>query len=58
MSAGVDGYMRFWEYAALDLAEPEDDEPHCHVEVSKEVKIMDESATICVIHAKRLAQFA
>jgi len=44
VSAGVDGYMRFWEYAALDLAEPEDDEPHCHVEVSKEVKIMDESA--------------
>ena len=39
VSAGVDGYMRFWEYAKLDLAEPEDDEPHCHIEPTQEFKI-------------------
>jgi WD40 repeat protein len=43
VSAGVDGYMRFWEYALVDLAEPEDDVPHCHIAPANEVKIVDES---------------
>jgi len=44
VSAGIDGFLRFWDYSSLDNAEPEDDEPHCHVEPVKEYKIVQEGA--------------
>jgi len=40
VSAGIDGFLRFWDYSSLDNAEPEDDEPHCHVEPVEEYKIV------------------
>ena len=42
VSAGVDGYLRFWDYTKIDLAEPEDDEPHCHMEPAKEYRIVEQ----------------
>ena len=41
VSAGLDGYLRFWDYAKLDVAEPEEDEPQCHIEPAKEYKICE-----------------
>lgn len=44
VSAGVDGYLRFWETNQIDLAEPSDDEPVCRIKPVLEFKIEGKEA--------------
>ena len=54
VSAGVDGFLRYWDYSSLDLAEPEDDEPVCHVSPAKEYKIVQEGGDAGAVKVKTM----
>jgi len=41
VSAGMDGFLRYWEYPKIDLAEPEEDEPRCTINPVKEFLITE-----------------
>jgi len=44
VSAGMDGFLRYWEYPKIDLAEPEEDEPRCTINPVKEFLITEGSS--------------